>query len=104
MSWQSFSRKRLSVIQLSLLASICLASVSSARPAFYSVDSTPYDRQMARVRPALTTTGTETINDVSMATVNEWMSKLRQMPYRYSKQWRTPNEVAAMKTADCKGK
>ena len=63
MSWQSLSPKRLNFNLLSLLAITCLTSVASARPALYSVDSTPYDRQMARVRPVLATTGTETIND-----------------------------------------
>ncbi|MEP7014592.1 MAG: transglutaminase domain-containing protein [Verrucomicrobiota bacterium] len=32
------------------------------------------------------------------------MSKLRQIPYRYSKQWQTPVEVSITRRADCKGK
>ena len=45
-----------------------------------------------------------TFDGVSFALVNEWMIELRAMPYRYSREWRTPSEVEAARAADCKGK
>ena len=32
------------------------------------------------------------------------MNNLREIPYRYSKQWQTPHEVNVTRRADCKGK
>jgi hypothetical protein len=32
------------------------------------------------------------------------MIELRAMPYRYSREWRTPSEVEGARAADCKGK
>ena len=45
-----------------------------------------------------------TIDRFSVALVNEWMIDLRAMPYRYSREWRTPFEVENAKVGDCKGK
>jgi predicted transglutaminase-like cysteine proteinase len=36
--------------------------------------------------------------------VNRWIESLRSIPYSFSQQWRTPSEVEAATTADCKGK
>jgi predicted transglutaminase-like cysteine proteinase len=71
---------------------------------FLEVESTPYDRQMARVQPTLTAASGYMIDGISFALVNEWMIELRAMPYRFSREWRTPSEVEAARVADCKGK
>lgn len=75
-----------------------------AQPVFFPVEATPYDNQMARVQPVLGSIGSEPIDGVSLTIVNQWMTKLRRLPYRYSKQWQTPFEVNAASAADCKGK
>jgi hypothetical protein len=69
-----------------------------------SVESTPYDNQMARVQPTLATTPIEVPGSISLTVVNQWMRQLRRLPYRYSNQWQTPEEVRAGRSADCKGK
>lgn len=79
-------------------------SVGFAQSTFLEVDSTPYDRQMARIEPTLTAPLGYTIDGISFALVNEWMIELRAMPYRYSREWRTPSEVETARAADCKGK
>jgi len=79
-------------------------SIGLARSAFLEVDSTPYDRQMARIQPTLMAPGGYSFERLSFTLVNEWMIELRAMPYRYSREWRTPLEVEAARVADCKGK
>jgi len=79
-------------------------SIGFAQSTFFEVHSTPYDHQMQRIAPSLTTPSTYAIYGPSLNVVNEWMSELRAMPYRYSRLWLTPYEVEAAKTADCKGK
>lgn len=79
------------------------ASFGFAQPTFVEVGRTPYDRQMARIEPMFTSpsAGAE---GLSFSLVNEWMTELRAMPYRYSREWKTPIEVEAARMADCKGK
>ena|ERR1700730_9714308 len=71
---------------------------------YLEVDSTPYDKQMARVQPTLIAPPGYMFDELSFTMVNEWMIELRAMPYRYSREWRTPSEVEAARVADCKGK
>lgn len=40
----------------------------------------------------------------SLAQVNHWVAHLRAIPYRYSLQWKTPQQVRSDFAADCKGK
>jgi len=40
----------------------------------------------------------------SLSTLNDWMRRLRAMPYRYSKTWKTPAELNSDRMGDCKGK
>jgi hypothetical protein len=82
----------------------CASPFSFAQPLLISVDSTPYDKQMARVQPVLDSTPTEAPGLISLTLVNRWMRALRRIPYRYSNQWQTPQEVRAARRADCKGK
>jgi len=79
-------------------------SVGFAQSTFLEVYSTPYDRQMSRVQPTLRAPSGYTVEGISFALVNDWMIELRAMPYRYSREWRTPSEVEAARVADCKGK
>jgi hypothetical protein len=79
-------------------------SFGLAQSTFFEVARTPYDRQMARIEPSLTAHSGYTPAGLSFTLVNEWMSQLRAMPYQYSREWRTPFEVAAAQVGDCKGK
>ena len=79
-------------------------SVGLAQSTFVEVDSTPYDKQMARVQPTLTAPSGYMFDEISFALVNEWMIELRAKPYRYSREWQTPSEVESARAADCKGK
>ncbi len=86
-------------------AIICLSTASSfASAIFLSVDSTPYDRQMSRIRPILVSRSAEAEGDVSLSVVNQWIGDLREIPYGYHMEWRTPAEVETGAPADCKGK
>ena len=86
-------------------ASIVLISICCfAQTMFFAVNSTPYDHQMTRVFPYLSVGPQISAAPISGMEINEWMSALRTIPYRYSPQWKTPNEVASEQTADCKGK
>jgi hypothetical protein len=59
---------------------------------------------MARVSPVLMFGGRHSASQLSLVTVNQWMTKLRDIPYEYSPQWKTPTEVRCAPAADCKGK
>lgn len=91
-------------VALATLAGLCAASCF-AQPILFSVDSTPYDRQMNRIQPILTKAQQAAPKaQVNLHLVNNWMWDLRSIPYRFSMQWKTPNEVATGSSADCKGK
>ncbi len=90
----------LPVIGVGLTAISCFAQ----QPVFFIVDSTPYDNQMARVGPILASAGSYAPGSVSLMIVNHWMIKLHALRYKYSKEWKTPDEVRISATADCKGK
>jgi len=90
------------LLLLSAIAS--LSSTCFADALLLTVDATPYDRQMARIRPVLTSTPRASEDRTSLPVVNEWMSDLREIPYGYQMIWKTPSEVASRNPADCKGK
>lgn len=90
-----------------LLASLLFAVVSSSAFAdalLFTVNATPYDRQMARIRPYLTASAKASGNEVSLAEVNQWMSDLRSIPYGFTTFWKTPAEAQSGAPADCKAK
>jgi len=87
-----------------LFAALSCGPICFAQSQFLEVAYTPYDHQMERVQPVLTSPPGYTIDGLSFALVNEWMIELRAIPYRYSREWRTPFEVENAKAADCKGK
>ena len=91
-----------------LLLLSALVSLSSATcfadALLLTVNATPYDRQMDRIRPVLNTTSRTAVENTSLAVVNQWMSDLRDIPYGYQMVWKTPSEVESRNPADCKGK
>ncbi|MEO6970536.1 MAG: hypothetical protein ABI217_06550 [Chthoniobacterales bacterium] len=88
-----------------LTVSAILVSASCfAQTTFLAVDRTPYDRQMTRVSVVLNASTTPRPSLVSLVALNQWMFRLREMPYRFSKKWKTPSEMKSDKRGDCKGK
>jgi hypothetical protein len=92
-------------VWLIIVGLICLSSLSCfANSLYVNVPSTPYDRQMTRIRPVLFSESGAGNQDLSMAVVNHWMGDLRSIPYGFSMEWKTPAEVQTGAMADCKGK
>jgi hypothetical protein len=83
-----------------------LASISCfGQSVFFTVSATPYDRQMVRVYPILSSTNAQLPNPISPSSaVSQWMCELRAIPYQYSKHWQTPSEINLAQATDCKGK
>jgi predicted transglutaminase-like cysteine proteinase len=79
------------------------ASSSFADALLFTVSSTPYDKQMARIRPVLTASS-RTSDRVSLNVVNQWMGNLRSIPYGFTTIWKTPAEAQSGAPADCKAK
>jgi hypothetical protein len=88
---------------LSLAVLAISASASFADALMFTVNATPYDKQMARIRPILENTGSSS-NGASMGVVNAWMAELRDIPYGYALFWKTPSETVSGAPADCKAK
>lgn len=91
-----------------LLLSVALLGLCSASAfadaLMFAVKATPYDNQMARIRPVLTATHGEAGTHVSIAAVNAWMTDLRSIPYGFTSVWKTPAEAESGAPADCKAK
>ncbi len=101
----SLSPIRLTKYFWSIAFSCALISISClAQPIFLSVGATPYDRQMRRVSPVLQASNNHQVKPIPLTSVNQWMTSLRAIPYRFSRQWKTPAEVNSAQEADCKGK
>lgn len=101
-SIQPYAARKLWLLAVTLL---CLSTLSSfANSLYVDVPSTPYDRQMTRIRPVLVTKSSGQGQDLSLAVVNHWIQNLRAIPYGYSVEWKTPQEVETGAAADCKGK
>jgi hypothetical protein len=87
------------------LALFCLSCLSAfAQSTYITVNSTPYDRQMTRIRPILASAAGDKEQNLSLALVNHWIGDLRAIPYGFSMEWKTPDEVQTGAFADCKGK
>jgi hypothetical protein len=99
-----FSRKR--VIGFLAFAFLVLSVVGCfANPILLSVKNTPYDRQMARIQSVLVSVPAQSTNpELPLRLINRWIDDLRNIPYGFSMQWKTPAEVAREPVADCKGK
>jgi predicted transglutaminase-like cysteine proteinase len=88
-----------------LLVALAFVSISaSARPLLLPVSSTPYDRQLERVQPILTSISYQPLGFVSLNVVNRWTQWLHGVRYRYTAEWKTLAEVHADRSADCKAK
>src|SRR6266480_2425260 len=79
-----------------LVAALFALSIAScfAQPILLSAKSTPYDRQMARIQPVLNTSASVQHAVVPLSLVNQWIGELRAIPYSFSMEWKTPNEIA----------
>jgi predicted transglutaminase-like cysteine proteinase len=91
------------ILLTALLLSIT-ASFSFADALLFTVSSTPYDRQMARIRPILIASNRAASARVSLNVVNRWMGNLRSIPYGFTATWKTPAEAQSGAPADCKAK
>jgi hypothetical protein len=93
--------------RLLILAAVFFAlSIANcfASSLLFSAKTTPYDHQMARIQPVLSTPAPPRHRDLSLLLVNHWIGELRAIPYRFSMEWKTPSELAHEPTGDCKGK
>ena len=87
------------------LAAIGLSCVSCfGQCILLGVKTTPYDKQMSRIRLVLMAEAPEGGNKVSLGMVNRWMGDLRSIPYGFTKEWKTPTETQSGSPADCKAK
>jgi hypothetical protein len=88
-----------------ILGLVCLFSFSClAESVYLPVNATPYDRQMTRISPVLLSKNDSANHDLSLALINHWIEDLRAIPYGFSSEWKTPEEVETAPVADCKGK
>ena len=99
--------KNLTNLSFGKLTSLLLVTfgiaLSSANAQFQQVSATPYDRQMTPVRLILEQTP-RSGNGASLNEVNSYMRDLRSIPYEYSLNWKTPQQVQTEFKADCKAK
>jgi hypothetical protein len=90
-----------------LLLLVALVGISTgtsfADALLFTVASTPYDSQMARIRPVLTASK-GSADQTSLMIVNQWMGDLRSIPYGFTQVWKTPAETESGAPADCKAK
>jgi hypothetical protein len=92
-------------ILLLIAGVICFAVFPCfAQPVLLNVAATPYDHQMSRIQPILTSKAESAKDGLSLALVNHWIQDLREIPYGFSPEWKTPEEVETAPAADCKGK
>lgn len=86
-------------------AAFALSTASTFADALmFAVNATPYDNQMSRIRPVLTSGNESGGTHVSIMLVNAWMADLRSIPYGFTRVWKTPAETQSGAPADCKAK
>ena len=87
------------------VAAIGLSCISCyGQSILLSVQSTPYDKQMSRIRPFLATEQRPSHSTLSLRIVNHWIWDLRSIPYGFTREWKTPAETESGAPADCKAK
>ncbi|MGI8435768.1 MAG: hypothetical protein ACR2NX_02535 [Chthoniobacterales bacterium] len=101
-SLNPFVLRRIFFVLLALIGLSCVTGY--AEPILISVKSTPYDRQMTRIRPILETEARSEHGQVSLRLVNQWVGSLRSIPYGFTAAWKTPAETQSGQPADCKAK
>jgi predicted transglutaminase-like cysteine proteinase len=94
--------KRTILLTIALLS--IAASSTLADALLFTVNATPYDNQMARIRRVLTAPSRTSTKRVSLDIVNRWMGDLRSIPYGFTAMWKTPAEAQSGAPADCKAK
>lgn len=95
-----------SLLLLALLA-LALPGLAQAQSSisFEPVSNTPYDSQMTRVESFMRTNASNPGDDIpTLDQVNGWMRQLKAIPYQYTNSWKTPGEMKASGTGDCKAK
>ena len=100
-SIRPYTPSKVGFVGLTLFCLSCLSAFGQS--VYVSVNSTPYDRQMTRIRPVLAASAHKEQN-LSVGLVNHWIGNLRAIPYGFSMEWKTPDEVQLGAYADCKGK
>jgi len=101
-SIRPYTLRKAGVVGLVLFCLSCLSAFAQSN--YITVKSTPYDRQMVRIRPILTEASGHKDQNLSLGLVNNWIGNLRAIPYGFSMEWKTPDEVRTGAYADCKGK
>ena len=101
-SIQPYTLRKVGLVGLTLFGLSCLSAFAQSN--YITVKSTPYDRQMTRIHSVLTSAADHKEQNVSLALVNNWIGNLRAIPYGFSMDWKTPDEVHSATYADCKGK
>ncbi len=101
-SLNPFAVKRFFFVLLALIGFSCISCYGNSL--LVSVASTPYDSQMSRIRPILTSAGHSNHGEVSVRIINHWIGDLRSIPYGFTRVWKTPAETASGASADCKAK
>jgi hypothetical protein len=97
-----FALKRFFLFFLAAIGFSCISCFGQS--IFLGVNSTPYDRQMARIRSSLTEEPKSPSDNVSFGMVDLWMGRLRSIPYGFTREWKTPSETQSSEAADCKAK
>src|SRR5947209_13953056 len=101
-SIRPYTLRKAGVVGLVLFCLSCLSAFAQSN--YITVKSTPYDRQMTRIRPVLTSSAAHKEETLSLGLINNWIGNLRSIPYGFSTEWKTPDEVRTGAYADCKGK
>lgn len=101
-SLNPFVLRRVLLVLLALLGLSCVSTYGESL--LVTVRSTPYDRQMSRIRPILLEDGHSDRREVSLRLVNQWIGGLRSIPYGFTRVWKTPAETQSGEPADCKAK
>ena len=97
-----FALKRFFLFLLAAIGFSCISCFGQS--ILLNVKSTPYDKQMSRIRPVLVSEDRHEGDELSLATVNHWIGDLRSIPYGFTKEWKTPAETQSGAPADCKAK
>ena len=92
------------ILFLAVAFSALSVATCFANSLLVTAKKTPYDHQMARIQPVLSAPTSHHHSVLPLSLVNQWIGELRAIPYSYSMEWKTPNEIAHAPTADCKGK
>ncbi|HST30585.1 MAG TPA: hypothetical protein VLK27_07065 [Chthoniobacterales bacterium] len=101
-SIRPYTLRKAGVVGLVVFCLSCLSTFAQSN--YITVKSTPYDRQMTRIQPILASSTGQRDQNLSLGLVNNWIGNLRAIPYGFSMEWKTPEEVRSGAYADCKGK